>query len=77
MSSYNIADLVKNVLKTSKLPAKYEDLDEQTKRRLQRQADAEGTTPHALYEVIKMQREKDLREDSFDPDAIARAARGR
>jgi hypothetical protein len=74
MTSYNITDLVKDVMKSSPLPEKFDDLNEQTKARLRRQAEAEGTTAEKLYEVIKLQAAQDAADD-FDPAAIAKAVR--
>lgn len=80
MQTYNITELVNSVLRKSKLPDKFDDLDESTKKRLRREAEADGTTPEAIYEVIKAQRAQDLASgdgNGFDPDAIAKAARAR
>lgn len=74
MANYNITDLVKNAIKDEPLPANYRDLDETTKRRLSREAEAKGTSPEALYEAIKAQASMDAADD-FDPAAIAKAAR--
>ena len=76
MAEYNIADLVKTAIEKSPLPARYDDLDEQNKRRLERQAEAEGTTPQRLYEVIKAQAAADAA-DGFDAQAIAKSVRRR
>ncbi|KUM37703.1 hypothetical protein [Arthrobacter sp. EPSL27] len=73
-SSYNITDIVKTAQKSAPLPASYAELDEQTKRRIEREAEAKGTTPEALYAAIRAQAEHDAASD-FDPGAIAAAAR--
>lgn len=74
MTAYNITELVKSAIKKAPLPANYDDLDEASKARLERQAEAEGTTPHKLYEVIRAQAAADAAEE-FDPQAIAKKAR--
>jgi hypothetical protein len=74
MAEYSITDLVRNVQKKAPLPANFNDLDEQTKRRLQREADKQDTTPEKLYAAIRAQAEHEANDD-FDPGAIAAAAR--
>jgi hypothetical protein len=74
MASYSITDLVKNVQKGSPLPASYNDLDEQSKRKIATEAEAKGTTPEALYGAIRAQAEHEANDD-FDPGAIAAASR--
>lgn len=73
-STYNITDIVKKTLKSAPLPASYAELDEQSKRRIEREAAAKGTTPEALYAAIRAQSEQDAK-DGFDPAAIAAASR--
>ncbi|WP_346960755.1 hypothetical protein [uncultured Arthrobacter sp.] len=74
MASYNITDLVKTAQKDAPLPATFAELDEQTQRRLRREAEAKGITPEALYAAIRAQAEQDAATD-VDPEAIAKAAR--
>jgi hypothetical protein len=74
MADYNISDLVKTAQKDAPLPASYAELDAQSKRKIEREAEAKGITPEALYSAIKAQADKDAAEE-FDPGAIAAAAR--
>lgn len=74
MPRYNITNLVKNAIKNEPLPENYRELDQTTKRRLQREADAQGITPENLYDAIRAQASRDSGDD-FDPVAIAKAAR--
>lgn len=74
LSYYNITDIVKTAQKSAPLPANYNDLDQQNKRRIEREAQAKGTTPEALYAAIRAQAERDAA-DGFDAVAIAKAAR--
>lgn len=70
-----VADLVKKALRDKPLPAELADLDEVSRRRIEERAHTAGTTPAALYEVIKTQQANDLKEPAegeFDPTAIAR-----
>ncbi|MFE4078266.1 hypothetical protein [Paenarthrobacter sp. YIM B13468] len=79
MERYNITEIVKAAKRRTKLPENFNDLDEMTKERIRRQAQADDMTPEALYEVIKTQRASDLNPhgNGFDPDAIAKAALAR
>lgn len=81
MLNYNIVhDLVRKTLREKPLPEDINDLDEVARRRIEKQAYAAGSTPQALYAVIRAQQAEDLkdpREDGFDPAAIAKAARRR
>lgn len=74
MAEYSISDLVKTAQKDAPLPASYVDLDAASKRKIEREAEAKGLTPEAVYSAIKAQAEKDAAED-FDPQSIADAAR--
>ncbi|MDD7834995.1 hypothetical protein [Paenarthrobacter sp. AB444] len=79
MERYNITEIVKAAKRRTKLPENFDDLDETTKERIRRQAQADEMTPEALYEVIKARRARDLdpNGNGFDPDAIAKAALAR
>lgn len=72
--TYNIAGLVKTAQKDAPLPASFAELDEASKRRITREAEAKGITPEAMYAAIRAQAEQDAADD-FDPVAIAQAAR--
>ena len=74
MANYNLAELVKTAQKDAPLPATYAELDAQSKRKIDREAEAKGLTPEAVYAAIKAQAEKDAA-DEFDPGAIAAATR--
>lgn len=74
MANYNLSELVKTAQKDAPLPASYAELDAASKRRIEREAEAKGLTPEAVYAAIKAQAEKDAAED-FDPQSIADAAR--
>lgn len=79
MERYNITEIVNAAKRKTKLPENFNDLDEKTKERIRRQAQADDVAPEALYEVIKAQRARDLNPNGngFDPDAIAKAALAR
>ena len=74
MANYNLADIVKTAQKDAPLPASYGELDAQSKRKIEREAEAKGVMPEALYAAIRAQAEQEAASD-FDPRAIAAAAR--
>lgn len=74
MASFNITEIVKAAIKKAPLPESFNDLDAQSKRNLQREADAKGITVAALYSAIRAQAAADAADD-FDPGAIAKSAR--
>lgn len=69
-----IAEIAAEVAKTSPIPETLDDLDAQSRRRIERQAAELGRTPEAHYADI-VTRAKAERDDPFDPDAIARSVR--
>lgn len=74
--TYNVADLVKTAQRDAPLPENFHELDEQSKRRITREAETKGITPEAMYAAIRAQVQRDAADD-FDPGAIAAATRRR
>jgi DNA-binding LacI/PurR family transcriptional regulator len=80
MPSYSIVSaLVSKVLANSpELPADYRDADAATRRKVENMAEAQGSTPARIWEVIRAQHSEDIRNaqgQGFDAEAIAKAAR--
>jgi len=78
MPSYNIIDdLVRKALKDKPLPAEFADLPDRDQRPFIERAREEGTTPEALYALVRDKQIADLggTDENFDPVAIARAVR--
>lgn len=69
-----ITAIVSTALKDAPLPASWTDADLQTQRRVQRMAEAQSTTPEAIWSAIKAQQEH---EDAAAEEAssVAKAAR--
>jgi phage gp29-like protein len=81
---YNIvSSIVSKVLANSPdLPSDYRDADLATQRRVEREAEAQGTTPARIWQVLRAQHSADIKQAAdavngtgFDPGAIAKSAR--
>ena len=78
MSSYDtIASIVKNVTRERQPHQRYEDLDVQTQKRIQHQAQAGGTTPETIWTGVLALRAENLAEEAESERAqsIALSAR--
>jgi hypothetical protein len=72
MSTYDtIANIVKNIMRERQPDERYEDLDTPTRERIQHQAEANATTPRAIWTAVLAQRAEDLAEEAASERAQA------